>query len=140
MNWTDENLRKVERIIRHEIENRKGVSKKDDVRNALRHLYMEYAGEVQEKQIDMLSKLVNMVGAENYMDCMSRSGKSWDMTIEDFLGNPINRTTSENDETKLRHVVEAIQTVRGQGDTTSVLNGFLLAFLHAAVETIRIGN
>lgn len=108
MNWTDENLRKVERIIRHEIENRKGVFKKDDVRNTLRHLYMEYAGEVQENQIDMLSKLVNMVGDENYMDRMSRSGKRWDMTIEDFFGNPINLATSENDETKLRHVVEAI--------------------------------
>ena len=103
-------------------------------------MYMGYAGEVQEDQIDMLRKLVNMVGDEDYMNSMSRSGKRWDMTIEDFLGDHIKRAASDSDEARLRRVVEAIQTVRSQGDTTSVRNGFLVAFLYAAVETIRAAN
>lgn len=79
---TDEDLRKAERVVRNEIKNRKRASKKDDVRDTLRHLYMTYAGEAQEDQIDMLRKLINMVGDENYMNSMRRSGKRWDMKIK----------------------------------------------------------
>ena len=101
---------------------------------------MNYAGEVNENQIDKLSKLVNMIKDENHMNLMYRRGMRWDLKIEDLFENPINVMALEDDKTKFRRVVEVIQTVRTQSDIASVRNGFLLAFLHAAAATVRAAN
>ncbi len=88
----------------------------------------------------MLRKLARMIEDEDYINRMSQSGKKWDMRIEDFLGNSMKSVASDNDKTRLRRVVEAIQTVYSQSNTAPIRHGLLVAFLYAAVETIRATN
>lgn len=88
----------------------------------------------------MLRKLVHMIGDKDYINTMSHSGKTWNMTIEDFLGGPMRYMASYNEVSRLRRIFEAIQTVRSQKDTASVRYDLLLVSLHAAVETIRAAN
>jgi len=57
-----------------------------------------------------------------------------------FFGKFNKSVASDNDKTGLRRVVEAIQTVYSQSDTAPIRHGLLVAFLYAAVETIRATN
>ena len=54
-------------MIRLEFWIRRAVSKRDEVRNTLRHLYMECAGEVQEDQIDKSTKVIHITGDKDYI-------------------------------------------------------------------------
>lgn len=69
---------------------------------------------------------------------MSRLGKRWEMTVEEFLGIPT-KPAESSDQSRLIRVIEAINIV-SQSDAASIRHGLLLAFLYALVETIRAAN
>lgn len=104
----------------------------------IRRLYKASAGEVQNAQVDMVWKVVQMV--ENDRIDVECAGNMWDNTIESVLGTSVVSAEPDNEQSRLRHVEKAIQAVYAKSDSAFIRRCLFLLFMRATINTLQAAD